>query len=360
MTMRVAIIGAGNGGTAMAAHLAANGHEVTLYDKFPRVLEEVKKNKGITLKGVLGEGLFPIKLASTDIAQVIEGVKVLMVVTPAFAHREVAKDLAPFLDEERIIVLHPGRTGGALEFKEVIRNNSPEARPIIAEAQTLLYASRLTGEGEVTVFGLKNRVEFATLPASANEKVSKVLDAIFPGLFIPVENVIQTSLLNIGAVFHPAPTILNAARIEETEGNFEYYHGGISPAVGRILESIDEERMNVARSLGVNTKSALDWLQEVYGAKGPNLYSAIRANKVYGGIKAPPSLETRYISEDVPMSLVPISELGKLTGIPTPVIDAFIKLAGKIHARDYRQEGRTLEKLGIEGMDAKEVMRTVM
>jgi opine dehydrogenase len=61
----------------------------------------------------------------------------------------------------------------------------------------------------------------------------------------------------------------------------------------------------------------------------------------------------RYITEDVPMSLVPLSELAKIAGTPTPAMDALISLASIIHRRDYRREGRNLASLGLEGMDKK-------
>lgn len=356
--MKIAVIGAGNGGAAMAAHLVLKGYSVALYDKFPGVLEGIQKEGGIHLKGTAGEGFAPLAVISTDLEEVTRGAGLVMVVLPAFAHRDFAENVAPFLEQSQIIVLHPGRTGGALECKKAIGSTRPGLDAAIAEAQTLLYASRRTGPAEATIYGIKKRVEFAVLPEKSSTYVADILCAVFPE-FVPVNNVLETSLLNLGAIFHPAPTILNSARIEGTRGDFEYYHQGITPAVGRILEKIDEERMTVAGALGVSTKSAREWLKDVYGAVGSDIYSAVQANKVYAGIKAPGSLDTRYISEDVPMSLVPISQLGRLAGVHTPTIDMIIDLASIIHNRDYRREGRTLERMGIDGMTVEEVIKLV-
>ena len=114
------------------------------------------------------------------------------------------------------------------------------------------------------------------------------------------------------------------------------------------MEKIDGERIGVAKALGVHTITTVQWLQDVYGVTEENLYSAIQDNKVYSGIKAASSLDTRYISEDVPMSLVPLAHLGKLARVETPTIDAIIELASVIHKTDYRLEGRTLEKMGLD------------
>lgn len=47
------------------------------------------------------------------------GAKIIMVVTPAAGHQDIAQRLSPYLEEGQIIVLNPGRTGGALEVRQV-------------------------------------------------------------------------------------------------------------------------------------------------------------------------------------------------------------------------------------------------
>jgi opine dehydrogenase len=160
---------------------------------------------------------------------------------------------------------------------------------------------------------------------------------------------------NIGAVFHPALTILNAGWIEETKGDFEYYLQGITPSVALVLERIDAERFAVARALGVRSVSAREWLYLSYDSTGADLFEAIRATKGYRGIKAPPGIDHRYIFEDVPMSLVPISSLGAALGLATPTIDMIIDLGSIMHRTDYRASGRTVESLGLAGLSVQQI-----
>ena len=68
-----------------------------------------------------------------------------MVTTPATGHYELACLMAPYLKDGQIIVLNPGRTGGALEVYETIRNYGCDKDIIVAEAQTFIYACRATG-----------------------------------------------------------------------------------------------------------------------------------------------------------------------------------------------------------------------
>jgi opine dehydrogenase len=160
-------------------------------------------------------------------------------------------------------------------------------------------------------------------------------------------------------VFHPALTLLNAGWIESTGGDFEYYLQGISPSVARVLQTIDDERLALARALGIRTVSAREWLYLTYDSVGDDLYTAIRSTVAYAGLKAPRSIDHRYIWEDVPMSLVPMASMAAMYGIETPAINLIIDLANLMLGQDYRANGRTVHSLGIEGMSVEELHRLV-
>jgi len=97
--------------------------------------------------------------------------------------------------------------------------------------------------------------------------------------------------------------------------------------------------------------TAHEWLEMAYGATGQNLWEAVLDNAGYAGIRAPASMETRYLSEDVPAGLVPMASLGRHLGILTPTMDAIITLASTVHAVDYWADGRTVERLGLAGLE---------
>ena len=282
-----------------------------------------------------------------------------MVVVPATGQRFMAENLVPFLKDGQIIVLNPGRTGGALEFRQIFKERNVTVEVIISEAQTFLFASRISGPAQVKIFRIKNSIPVAAIPAYKTVEVVTALRKALPQ-FVPEDNVLKTSFNNIGAVFHPTLTILNAARIENTHGEFDYYIDGITPSVALILEAVDNERVKVAEALGIRAITAREWLYSAYDAFGRNLYEAIQNNPGYRGIRAPYTIFTRYITEDVPMSLVPISSFGKMLQIPTPTIDCMIQLANILHNRDYFVEGRTIEKLGLAGLSVKEIREMIV
>jgi opine dehydrogenase len=165
---------------------------------------------------------------------------------------------------------------------------------------------------------------------------------------------------NMGAIFHPALTLLNAGRIESTRGDFEFYIEGVTPSVARVLEVLDRERVTVAAALGIRARTAMEWLKLAYDATGEDLNEAIHNQSGYYGIRAPNTLNHRYIFEDVPMSLVPLASLGQHYGVSVRGMDSIIRLACIIHRTDYWRRGRTVEKLGINQLSVGELTQFVM
>lgn len=349
---KFAVLGAGHGGLAMAGHLSLMGFEVKLYNRSEERLWGVKSMGGITLEGEI-EGFAKIDVASTNMKEVIEEAEIIMVVVPATAHEFIAEQSAPYLHDGQIVILNPGRTFGALEFKQVVKKMGNTSDVIFAEAQTFIYASRVVGPAQAHIFRIKNSIPVASIRAYLIPKVLERLRVAYPQ-FVAGDNIFKTSFDNIGAVFHPAICVLNSGWIED-DAEFQFYLEGVTESVARVLEKVDLERIKVAESLGIRAMSAKEWLYLAYGAQGNDLRESMRANPGYRGIMAPNRLSIRYISEDVPSSLVPMASIGNKFGIPTPTINSIIEIASTINNTDYWSIGRTVEKLQIAEMSLREL-----
>jgi opine dehydrogenase len=355
------VIGAGHGGKAMAAHLALLGLNVTLYNRTFEHISVIKKRGGIELEnteegGIHGFGR--IKNITSDMGDALKKAQMIMVVVPSSAHADIAKAAAKHLRRGQIVILHPGRTGGSLEFTRVIREEGCTADVTIAEAETFIYASRSDGPAEARIFRIKEAVPLAALPAIRNEKVLTAIRPVYPQ-FIDGVNVLNTGVNNMGMIFHPALTLLNAGWIEATHGDFQFYIDGVTPSVARVLETLDRERVTVASALDIRARNAMEWLQLAYDTSGKDLHEAVHNQPGYYGIKAPSTLYHRYIFEDVPMSMVPIASLGDRFGVSVRGMESIIRLACIIHRTDYWKRGRTVEKLGIGDLSIPELTRFV-
>jgi len=354
--LEVAVLGAGNGGQATAADLTLRGHRVRLYDRFPSATAPFAASRRLVARGVV-EGEAVVAEVTDDVARATASAEVVLVTVPSFALEWVARALAPHLSDGQIVVLHPGGTGGALEARRVWREVGMDASVTLAETETLVYTCRARAPGAPEVTAVKRRVLLAALPAGDLPRALDAFSSLYPQA-VGAGGVLTTSLANMNAVIHPAVMLLNAGTIDAGAGGFDFYRDGVTPGVGALVEAVDGERMRIAEALGVSRWSYREWVRTRYdvgGADPADLFARLAAT-VYLGMGAPDGLGHRYISEDVPMALVPMEELGRAAGVPTPTIGALITLCGALNGADYRREGRTLERLGLGGMTIAEIV----
>ena len=404
---KIAVLGAGNGGRAMAAYLAIIGNEVNLYNRTPENISIIKPLGGIYLRysPVLEESIFPegilpdgMKQIDADITHEYERTPIierpfeediksvfarfnnitsnidvaikdrdlLMVVVPATGHRFIAEKCAPYLKDGQIILLNPGRFFGALEFYKTIHDyyedkNKRMPDITVAEAQTFVYASRRFRPRSVRILGVKNSVGIAAIPSNKTEDVISLIEEAYPQ-FTSLDNVLGTSLSNLGGIFHVPITILNATRIDRRV-EFEYYIDGVTEHTASIMEALDKERLTIAEKIGIKVIPARWWLKMVYNSEGTDLFEAIQNTHAYKGIESPHSVNHRYIWEEVPTSLVPLASLGDKLEIPTPLTKSFIHQSTALLRKDlnidFWKKGRTMERLGLSNMTIDEIKKYV-
>ena len=196
---RYVVIGAGHGGKAMAAHLALMGFPVTLYNRTPENVAVIKARGEVELTSYEGgpHGFGRLTQVTSDMAEALDRAEVIMVVVPSTAHVCIAQTTAPYLQDGQIVVLNPGRTGGAIEFVNVLQQHGCQADVVVGEAETLIYASRSDGPAEARIFSIKNSVPVAALPATRTEQVLAKLHPAYPQ-FIDGTSVLHTGLNNMG------------------------------------------------------------------------------------------------------------------------------------------------------------------
>lgn len=356
--VKYAVLGAGNGGQCIAAYLKLMGYEVSLYDRYEDVVKPLIQKGGIELKGASLNGFAEIENISASIKQAVEGADVILVVVPAFAHEYIAENLAPELVDGQTVILCPGSTGGVLEFKRVLKEKNCTADIKLAETNSLFYAARLEKPGVAVIGGIKEIMPIAALPTSDTDEIIELLKEPYPQL-VKEQNVLTSDMSNNNAIIHPFPVMLNTGWLEETKGGFKFYYDGVSRTIGRMIEALDAEKMEICKALGIKVKDVKESMFEYYGVSGDTMYEIVRNVKGYAIVNAPPKLDTRLLTEDVPMGLVPMTELAKLVNVKTPVMDLAIDLASALLERDFRAEGRTLEKMGISGMSKEDLLEYV-
>ena len=360
----IAVLGGGNGGHAVAANLALSGFKVNFFElpKFAGSFEKVLRTREIRIEGVSIDGVAKLNLATIDIQQAIKDAEVIFVVTPAFGHKAMAEVCAPFVQDGQIIALMPG-SGGTLEFANIFKEKKVKREVAFAESCTLPYRARLKGSGHISV--LINAIILPTgvFPSKRTSDVIPKLKQFYP-IIMPAKDVLEAAVNNPNPIVHPVATLLSATRIEHSRGEFYLYAEGMTPAVARTLESLNEERLSICKALGYklyhwnNLEFKNYNLGETedecrYRILNTSMDATFGKDGIYAGIKmkGPEHLKDRFISEEVPYGMVLLSTLGNLLRIPTPTHDAVIHLSSVINRTNYWKTGRGVKELGLSKLN---------
>jgi len=344
MNNKIAVIGAGSAGYAIASELALKGHKVNLYDdkKFESNLIPVKNAGGIEIYGCGIEGFAKMNIVTTVLEEAIENVKFIIICTQAHAHNELAIKLSQCIKDGQFIVLLPGYWGSVI-FYNILRFKKSKAIKI-AESSTPPYAcSRIEGQSKVNIQTIV-KPHLAAIPTRETNDVMKEINEIYPNRFFPAKNVLEVAINAVG-LFQTAMSILNTSRIESGE-DFYHFRQGYTPSVVKVLQAIWKEKGLILEALKLNDLSPFEELQKKLLNPTPEQLS----------IKRPNSMSHRYITENCPFRLVPMSSLGLTLNIPTPVTNAIIELASIINGIDYYKYGRTMDKLGLSSLKINELI----
>lgn len=355
--MQITVLGAGAGGSAVAFDCASHGHDVRLFDfeQFPDNIAKIADQGGISAEGDIA-GFGAVAYAGHDIDEALHDAELIYVVGPAFSTGPFAQAVAGKLRAGQTVIVSPGSCGGALAFKQAAGLALVDDSIRVAETSTLNYAVRLTRPGSIRVFlKLKAGNLLAALPSAHTNEILRLVADVYPGME-PAMCVMQTSLQNANPIIHPAVTLSNAARIEMTGGDFLFYEEGVSDGAGRLIEALDNERIAIGSALGIPILPDPEiGIRQGY-MREASYGSGYRNAPGFQGIGAQSQLDHRYLNEDVGYGLVFMSALGRQVNVPTPAIDAVIRIASIVMARDYTAEAlRTPASLGIAEHSTEEL-----
>jgi opine dehydrogenase len=224
------------------------------------------------------------------------------------------------------------------------------------------YSCRRLAPTRIRPIVKKRWLQIATFPGNRIAAVFPRLSPLFPQA-VAAPNVLYTGFTNANAMLHVPNCIANAARIEAGD-RYRFYADGVTPAVARLYEAINAERVAVAAALGASVPTLADWFDRVYGVREATLVETCRRLTIdsdgpYQATGTPHSLDHKFITEDVPTGLIPMRVLGAATAVPTPVIAALIEVARNMTGNDFAAEARTLDRLGLSGMDPASICRVV-
>ena len=344
---RVAVLGAGSIALATAALLAQRGFRPVIWSPSGARMAALTDGAPLVATGSI-EGSFAVGWAATC-ADAIAGASAVIVTVPGFGHRAVFDAALPFLQPEQFLVVSSHSSLGALYLSR------RGVRACVAALGTTVATARRTGPAAVFVNNVRKAVDVAALPAGRTPEAAAACAALFGISLVPRSDVLAITLSNINPHGHMAMALCNFTRIERGEAWGNYW--GVTPHVGRLMEALDRERLDVAAGFGLSVRSIQEHFHLSFGVPMGTMGDMAAAVQAQGRApNGPATVDTRYVHEDVPFGLVVTEELGRIAGCPTPIHSGGIAVFSGLYGQDFRAVNDLLPVLGLDGHDAASLL----
>ncbi|KAK3906130.1 6-phosphogluconate dehydrogenase [Staphylotrichum tortipilum] len=350
--MSVSIIGAGPAGFALAVDLQHHGKDVLVYahPTHQRHANSIKDNGRLEARGAM-EGFAHIEVTS-DMRKAVEFSRILILTVPSTGQETVLHELKQFSLRRHTIIAIPGNL-----FSLVAADLDVGC---IFETNLSPYSCRMDENG-LTVLGRKSLIFIAPfLPRGRplNSSIFATVQDLFPMQLRWCSSIVEVCLSNVNGVFHPLMMLMNAGRIESTAGDFLLYRDGLTRSVGNAMLAVDRVRIKIGEAFGLQLKSAVEISNECYGQSFGDFVDLARNSPPHNKLKAPPGLDNRNISEDVPDLLVCWCSLAEKLGVDAAPIKAVIVLVEMVTGVDYCETGRNLRRLNLDSLSRDELIAT--
>jgi opine dehydrogenase len=351
--VRIAVLGGGNGSYAAAADLAEQGHEVRFWRRDTEAFAPVLASGSITLKDINGRRAVKLAHATTDIGTAVRGAELLVVPTPAFAQIDVARAIAPHVSDGQVVFLPPG-TFGSYVMAKFLHDTGSRAEVTFAETGTLPYLTRKHGPDEIAITIRAKRLPTGAFPAQRSAHALAVLRRAYPSVE-PIEDALSGALMNAGPIIHPPLILMNAGPLEHFP-KWDIHKEGTQPAIRRVTDVLDDERIAVREALGYRPyhfplRDHYTTDRWMYGDAHDRLTES-------GDWREMIELTThRYMREDVEYGLAFLVSVAEWAGVPCPVARGLLAIGSAVCGADFRRGPRTLEALKLGSLDRAAMQR---
>ncbi len=339
--MRVAVIGGGAVGLGSAALLRQGGHAPVLWS--PSLAASPGPAMLRSAGAIAGE--FAVEAAPT-LEAAATGADAVLVCLPGWAHKAAFDALAPVLAPGQAVVISSHASLGGLYLHRLAAGRGV---PVAAWGTTAVTGRR-TGALACTLSNLRAKVDAAAVPDAAGGPVLDLCRALFGDRFVPRDGLLAIQLSNVNPQNHLAMLLCNLTRAERGEAWGNYW--GITPAVARLMEALDQERLALAAAFGVQVRTLHEHFHWSFGVPlGPMAEMAAAVDASGPAVLGPASLDTRYITEDLPYGIAVTEALAAIAGVPAPLHAAGVEMFNALCGRDFRAANTLLPALGLAGMD---------
>ena len=387
-SLKIGIVGAGAIAFGTASILSKNGYDdvmlwsqsgagtinlVTTANDDDNDDDEREQQRTIISTGALQHEFLPRIISNAQ--QLVNESDILIVALPANGHKNVFDALIPHLsslgsNKKHIIISSHSSLGALYLSRCLYQLNSNHCHTITSWGTTVCTARRLRSSSSsssgrtVDIKTIRKSVDTCCIPEEDSSISLALCRQLFPKIdFRPRDGLLAISLSNLNPQNHLAISLGNISRMDKGEDWYQFQH--ITPSIGRFLETLDKERLDIANALGLDVKTIYEHFSLSFHVPIPESRSISEmcqeiyklGNDVYGPNKA----ESRYVTEDVPFGLTLIVALGKLVGRPAILHESGLLVCNSMYGRDFAAENDLLQALDLDRIklsDLKVAART--
>ena len=352
--MELAVLGGGHGSYAAAATLTEQGHQVRFWRRNREAFEPVLKSKSITVLDSKGRRDVEIHRVTTNLAEAVDGVELIVIPLPASVHEALARELAPHLEDGQVVYLPPGTFGSYL-FARAMRDAGNQADASFAETGTLPYLARKRAADLVAISGYATRLPSGVFPAKNSQHAFPILEQAYP-VIERIEDALSGALMNAGPIIHPPLIMMNAGPMEHFD-EWDIHNEGTQPSIRRVTDVLDSERIAIREAFGYAPPHFP--LADHYSLGGDEwMYGNAAHERLTDSADWREDIDLinhRYMTEDMELGLALLVSCADYHGLDTPVSRGLLALGSAITGRDFRETGRTLGNLGLAHLERSEL-----
>jgi opine dehydrogenase len=350
--VKIAVLGGGNGSFAAAGDFALQGHDVRLWRRdVAAVAAHRAAGSRIVVKDAKGRHDVQLALVTSDIAEAIRDVELILCPAPAFAQHDIATRLAPHLRDGQVVFLPPA-TFGSVVFAKAAHDAGNRSSIAFAETGTLPWLARKHGPFEVAITIRAKRLPVGVFPLKKADHALNVIARAFPGVIEPCGDALSGALMNAGPIIHPPLIVMNAGPIEHFE-RWDIHKEGTQGSIRRVTDALDAERVAVREGFGYGGPHFP--LAHHYAREGEEwMYGRGSHDRLTdsGDWRERIVLtEHRYMLEDLRIGLSFLISAAELAGVATPLAKSFLAIGGAIGGGNFMEGRRTLASLGLGDLD---------
>lgn len=342
--MKVTVIGAGNCSYAMAADLSSKGVEVTILvdPAHFREIELVAEMGVIELYENDSVTDVPISCITDNPQKGLADSQCVFFPIPAYGQKVVLDWLIDYFCEGQTIVFTPGYLG-SIVARNILKERGITKTLYIGETNETIYNAKKLGGNKVCITGRVTPLYAAAFPKVDTSKLIEFCKDVYS--FTEAKDVFHSTLNATNPIYHVSGCILNAGRIERAKGEFYLYEEGLTPAVAHVMELLDKERVQVMKALGYPYYTVAEELAD--GREPRSMWEEMNGCRSLEFVKGPDSLQSRYLTEDIPYGISSWLAIGELVGLDLPIMKSLKVLGGIVIGEEWSSKMRDAKELAL-------------